>query len=166
MNRDRFDVVMLTSRCVDNTQHELHLRFHSSESSSQGTRVPIWSSLMKEPVSPEVTKLLESESFAYRDNVVDGFIVVLRWVWEQDRQCFDRCAKKLFDYIANNRHALIRTSVSCEPRSIRGTGYWVKTNNRTTIKQRIVREFMRECGRSAADIVRVNEELAARNGNP
>lgn len=122
---------------------------------------------MKEAKSSAVAILLESEAFTDRDNVVDGFIVVLRWLWKQDPEQFDKSVEDLSgQQFAKSRQALIERSLKCEPRQIRDTGYWVKTNNRTATKQKIIDELMRKCGHTHADIAKVIKELAVRNGNP
>ena len=112
----------------------------------------------------EFQKMLGSPEFIYAKGVVGRFLVVLRWLHDQNPETFKRVEGvrgrgRL--YFARDAATLEAAGRSVNPKEIAGTKYWVITTTPTDLKQEILSQVMRSLGYSVADINAATHAIAA-----
>src|SRR5437667_4369958 len=91
----------------------------------------------------DLQKLLKSSDFTYAKGVVGRFLVILRWLHDQEPAAF---AKVLTIkgrgrlYFAKDDATLEKHGTHVNPKQIPGTEYWVITTTPTILKQEILQQ--------------------------
>ena len=111
----------------------------------------------------ELQKLLKSSDFTYAKGVVGRFLVILRWLHDQEPAAFAKVLSirgrdRL--YFAKDKAILDASGSNVNAKPIPGTEYWVITTTPTILKQEILQQVMRVLGCDPADIKTAKSAIA------
>jgi negative modulator of initiation of replication len=111
-----------------------------------------------------IQDFVDSTEFRFAKGVVGRFLVVLSWLYAQNKEAFTvvegiRGRERL--YFSKSAEELERSGRSVNPKKIPSSPYWVITTTPTDLKQEMLSEVMKvlECD---SDSIRVAVEALAR----